>query len=454
MGMSATRRAGLVVFLVVLAGGQLAVGMRASRTAPITGDEPFYLLATQSLLSDGDLDTTDEYENREYEPFWDSEVDLWRQMVPDEDGVLLVPHDPGLSLIVLPAYAAWGLRGAQRFLVVLWAAAMAIAAAVACRLLPGRESWAALAGVVVGIGTPGIVYASQLYPEGPAALGVALGLLLLTADPKGWTRGWRGGAALAAVITGLAWLGTKYALVGAVVLVAFAWRRRRDDRVALVVGAVLLAVSATVSAWWHLRVFGGLTPYSTNIVYAGEGTAQIVDSHLRLTGRGYRTYGLFLDARFGLFRWLPVAVLGLWGVGRRTAAAAGVLAAGVVLGSFVSITIMGWWFPGRMLVAGFPGLVVLVAAGADRWPRIAVVLSAWSVCISVATVLSARTGGIRLAVDPFDLGFPLAWRGLFPDFRQFGAQEILLSLAWAVALGVIAIGTRRRPTRASAGDIA
>ena len=49
--------------LVALA-GQLAVGMRAAQTSDITGDEPFYLLTTQSLVSDGDLDLRDEYATR------------------------------------------------------------------------------------------------------------------------------------------------------------------------------------------------------------------------------------------------------------------------------------------------------------------------------------------------------------------------------------------------------
>jgi len=111
--------------VLVLAAGQLAVGMRASRTASVTGDEPFYLLTAQSLLSDGDLDLRDEYRNREERRFWDGSVRLWKQMKPTSDGRLLSPHDPGLSLLTLPAYAAAGLRGVQRLLVVLWALAMA-----------------------------------------------------------------------------------------------------------------------------------------------------------------------------------------------------------------------------------------------------------------------------------------------------------------------------------------
>ena len=82
------RRRELAPHLLVAVAGQLAVGMRASRTAPITGDEPFYLLTTQSLVSDGDLDLRDEYDGREYDRFWDSDIELWRQMEPDKAGRL------------------------------------------------------------------------------------------------------------------------------------------------------------------------------------------------------------------------------------------------------------------------------------------------------------------------------------------------------------------------------
>jgi hypothetical protein len=104
------------------------------------------------------------------------------------------------------------------------------------------------------------------------------------------------------------------------------------------------------------------------------------------------------------------------------------------VGTFGSITMMGWWFPGRMLVAGFPALAVLIAVGAARLPRTAIVLGVWSLLIATALVWSARTGGVRLAVDPFTLGFPLAPAWLFPDFRQFGPREVLVSLGLMAAL--------------------
>ena len=447
------RRLWWATFVLVLVAGQAAVGMRAARTASVTGDEPFYLLTTQSLSSDADLDLRDEYAGHEERAFWDGTIPLWKQMEPAPDGRLLAPHDPGLSLLVLPAYEVGGLRGVQRFLVVLWAAAMACAAVLARQA--GAPAWAALAAAVaVGAGAPGVVYASQVYPEGPAALCVALGLLVATSPNAPGARARP--LLLAAVLVALAWLGVKYAPVGAVVAATWAWRFRADRR-ALALAAGVAGLAAAHFAWWHLTVFGGLTPYGTNVVWSGEGTATILGRHLEIGGRAYRLQGLFLDARFGLFRWLPAALLAVAAVPRRRrpAAAGGgspaphalVIAVCVLTGTFVSITMMGWWFPGRMLVAGLPSLAVLVALGAARVPRTAAVLGAWSLTIGAAVAWAARTGRVRLAVDPFSLGAPLAPAGLFPDSRSFPARTAALSLAWIAGLAVLwwALGAGRRP---------
>lgn len=427
----------LVPFLVVLVAGQAAVGMRASRTASVTGDEPFYLLTMQSLTSDGDLDLRDEYANGEMGRFWDGSVPLWKQMEPGPDGRLLASHDPGLPLLALPAYRLGGLRGVERFLVVLWAAAMAVSTVLARRA--GAPPAAAVAGaVVVGIGAPGIVYASQVYPEAPAALAVALGLLAATEPDTARPRP----LAVAAILVALVWLGVKYAPLAAAVAGVWAWRFRHDRR-ALAAAAAVAALAAAHSAWWHLRTFGGLTAYSTNVVWAGEGTGSILGRHFQLTGRSHRLYGLFLDARFGLLRWLPVAVVAVWGASRRTLVHLAVLAACILVATFASITMMGWWFPGRMLVAALPAVAVLVGVGASRIPRSAAALSLWSVAIAAVLVWAARTGRVRLAVDPFTLGFPLPPASAFPDFRHFGAREVLTSLAWVA--GLLALRSARAP---------
>ena len=427
----------IVAFLLVLVPGQLAVGMRASTTATVTGDEPFYLLTAQSLVSDGDLDLRDEYRNRDVEMarFWDGTKPLWKQMEPAPDGRLLSPHDPGLSLLITPAYALGGLEGVRRFLVVVWAAAMGLAAIGARRV--GAPVWAALlAATAVGAGTPGLVYASQVYPEGPAALCIASGLLLATRQKSNLNA-----AGVVVAVVALQWLGVKYLPYALLIGGIWAWRNR-GHRARLLATAALATIAAIHFTVWHLQTFGGLTPYATNVVWAGEGTAGILTDHLSQPDCTYRLYGLYLDARFGLFRWLPIAPLALWGVARATRAHLATLAIATTLGTFVSITIMGYWFPGRMLIAALPSLVPLLAIGAKRLPKIAATLTAWSLAIAAATAIAAKTRIIRLAVDPWTLNFPLAPTQLFPDFREVGPEEVLKSAAWALALAALYRATR------------
>ena len=59
-----------------------SIGLRATRGASITGDEPFYLLTTQSLLQDGDLDLRQQYASESYRSFFDHAEPLWRQADP------------------------------------------------------------------------------------------------------------------------------------------------------------------------------------------------------------------------------------------------------------------------------------------------------------------------------------------------------------------------------------
>ena len=110
------RRRGLplsaaALFILLAVVYVFSIDIRASRGASITGDEPFYLLTTQSLLQDGDLDLINQYENRSYESFFDHPDGLWRQSVPSADGRLLSPHNPGLSVLLVPGFALGGLLG-------------------------------------------------------------------------------------------------------------------------------------------------------------------------------------------------------------------------------------------------------------------------------------------------------------------------------------------------------
>ncbi len=68
--------AAVALFVLLAIAYAFAVDIRASRGASITGDEPFYLITTQSLLTDGDLDLRNQYDARSCQSFFDHADDL------------------------------------------------------------------------------------------------------------------------------------------------------------------------------------------------------------------------------------------------------------------------------------------------------------------------------------------------------------------------------------------
>src|SRR5262245_21847517 len=171
-------RAAVVVGLVVTAWALIALPARATRGARLTADEPQYLLSALSLGEDRDLAIDDELAAERYRPF--HEVDLPVQTVVRPDGRQISPHDPLLPVVLA---VPMGLGG--------WIAAKATLAALA-GLLAAVLVWTAhrrfavplgvAAGTVLafGVTAPLTAYATQVYPELPAALVVTAAIAALT----------------------------------------------------------------------------------------------------------------------------------------------------------------------------------------------------------------------------------------------------------------------------------
>ena len=212
-----------------------SIDIRASRGASITGDEPFYLITTQSLLQDGGLDLRNQYATRSYESFFGHADGLWTQSVPLADGRVLSPHNVGLSLLVLPGFAIDGLVGVQVQLVLIAVLTWALAYVLALLVVTGRE---------------------RLSPTQVLAL-----VVLLSALP---------------------WLGAKYAPLSALVALYVLWRAEPRGRAVLLAGGTL---SALGYAAFHLATYESLTPYNVNLVYAGGSTATIVGEHVEIGDR-------------------------------------------------------------------------------------------------------------------------------------------------------------------------
>lgn len=430
----------LAMFLILVLAYSFSVDIRASRGAKITGDEPFYLLTTQSLIQDRDLDLRHQYATESYKEFFDHPGGLWRQSVPLDDGTLLSPHNPGLSVLIIPGFWLAGLTGAQWQLLILAALTFSLAYLLCARLTGAHiVSW--LATLAVALTASAFVYSTEIYPEMPAALALIVSLIIVSLGGKAGP--WRA-IFLALSLTAMVWMGVRYAPLSVLAGLYFLATAGPSGRIALVAAGSLAAGSFI---WFHLDVFGTLTPYSVGTVYAGHSTLQVLDQHIAYGDRIYRLWGLFIDQRFGLARWAPVllpAVLGmvllLWHKGLPRLVVA-LVAAQILIATFVAITMMGWWFPGRTMVTVLPlfalPLVVLMKdKGIAPW-LLTGVLALYSLAVTGSLGYAGQAGEITLAVDPFDMSTPLfaGLAPLFPKYTSWTAHTWALAATWLVVAG-------------------
>lgn len=440
-----------LLFLVLALVYVASIDIRASRGAGITGDEPFYLLTTQSLIADLDLDLTNQYEQRSYESFFDHPDGLWRQSVPNEDGVLLSPHNPGLSVYLVPGFALAGLAGVQVQLLLTAAMAFALTFVLVARLA-GSDLAAWLATAAVGVSATPFIYATEVYPEVPAAALLVGALLLLTIRER---PALAHVAAAAVLLNVMVWFGVKYAPLAVLVAALGLYRADTGGRAAIL---ALGGVGAAFFASFHLHTFDALTPYSVNIVYAGNDTTQLIDHHVSFGDRVYRLWGLYIDRRFGLLHWAPVLALAFPGAllalraGLHSRALLTLIGVQMLIATFVAITMMGWWFPGRTMMTVLPlfalPLALFLKDASTAGRTVFGSLAAYSAATTAALVYAGHNGEIVIAVDPFDLSSPVfAWLNpLFPQYTSWSAETWWLTAGWlAIGAAGLAVYAFRWP---------
>lgn len=71
----------------------------------VSGDEPHYLMITESLLADGDLDVENNYERDDGRLFGHAGLTRGLHALPSRDGRMLPIHDIGLAVALVPVYA-------------------------------------------------------------------------------------------------------------------------------------------------------------------------------------------------------------------------------------------------------------------------------------------------------------------------------------------------------------
>ena len=340
------------------------------RTVVPGGDEPHYLAATQSLISDRDLKVENNYTRGDYLEYFNGRLTP-HFLQRSATGEIYSIHSPGVSAVVLPAFLVAGYPGAVSTVVAVAALTAALTWVVAWRITGSdAAAWVGVAAVFAT--SPFLFHTFTIYPDGIGALPVILAVWLIVRllgdEPPSQALITATGAALAV----LPWLHTRFALLstilGLVILALVATKPARVARVARI--AAFLAVPAIAAAAWFAYfwiIWGTPSPFAPY----GRDT----ESSWSYVGRGLA--GLAFDQQFGVITTAPIyvlAVAGLWPLFRRHSRLAIVLVIVAVPYAVAVSTYAMWWggtsAPARFVAALLPLAAIPVASVWAAYPRL------------------------------------------------------------------------------------
>jgi len=402
----------LALWAVLFAAYAATLGVDAVGSRHYGTDEARQLVLAESIVSDGDVDLTDEFATRAYRRLHAGELRRQGELIL---GRTVEPQGVGFAVLIAPAYALGGPRAVEAFLAAVAALGFALAARVARRIVP--EPWASGGALLAGLSPPAIAHATAVHPEavaGTALAGAALAALRVRERPA-FGSAFAGAALLAA----LPWLGPKYLAPAAPVAVALVrWTARRGRRTAALAAAEVMVASVVVYATLNDRLYGGLTPYAAMASGRSPTGADSAGAHLE---RAPRLAALWIDRDVGLLRWAPVLALTgyaawlLWRSRRarlarlvperqEAEAAAGlalsIWGAVLLVAAFAAPSIAGEWFAGRELAAGLPAAAALCGWGLRHAPRTGAVLGALTLLASGWLVVALAVGGATGWANP------------------------------------------------------
>jgi len=325
------------------------------------GDEPHYLVITQSLLQDGDLQIENNHTARDYATYFGGTINP-DFLVRGRGNVIYSIHAPGVSALVLPAFTIAGFRGAQATLILLFAITGALMWRSAWRLTGDVSAawfaWAAVAGSATMA-----LLSFMVFPDAPGACAVAAGVWLLVSLRDSSARSMiAGSAALAA----LPWLHTRFSVLAGAIGLAIVvmllvdgtrpWAERWRRVALFLFVPIVSAIAWLASFYWLYGTIDPRAPYGPNPEFRSWIWGAVT--------------GLFVDQQFGLMTYAPVLAVALLGAVMRAPREWRVLSALciaiVLIYTMAVASYWMWWagvpgLPARFLTAAAPLLVVPLA---------------------------------------------------------------------------------------------
>ena len=285
---------GAVAFVAYL----LAAWSIAPRTP--TGDEPHYLVITQSILRDGDIRVENNYKAAQYREYYSGSL-RGHYGRPGLHGDRYSIHAPGVSAVVAPAFAVAGHPAVVVFLsliaaagsMLLWRGAYVLTASVSAAWF----AWAAGA-----LSAPFFFEAFSVYPDGLGATLVLVAALPLV-EQNVSTRRW---IATGAALGLLPWLHTRFAVIAGVMSLVLLLRLIHSAKTRAQIAPFLIVPLISAVAWFGFFrvIYGTFNPSSP---YGGTGRTTVANMAIGLPG-------LWFDQQFGVLPNAPVFALCLAGL--------------------------------------------------------------------------------------------------------------------------------------------
>lgn len=276
---------------------------------PPDGDEPHYLLITDSLAFDLDADLGNQYAGEAWRRFLDRPLE---PQPGDPGGGAYSRHTALLPAALAPAYRVAGRWGALATMAALAAALAWASLALARHFFPERPAVGLFAWALLAFAPPLVVYSYQVWIEVPAALLTVLALDGIWRHRGRGELGREGFLAVALPIVLLPLLKLRLILVALPLLALAVWRLRPGRRGAAGLAAVVAAGLGALFLhnWWRFGNALKIHSWSELGDLAGPSAVDLL--------RGL--VGVFWDAAFGLFAAAPLWMLllpGIWLLIRR-----------------------------------------------------------------------------------------------------------------------------------------
>lgn len=458
------RRAAWLIGVAVLA-FSLGVLPYVRTVQPTASDEPHYLIITQSLVLDHDLDLANDYGGTRYRAFYE---DTLRETHGIQVGARVYSiRDLGLPILAVPAFALAGRTGVLA-LVCLAGALLAVVLFLLVRAFGVRPRPALVTVGAAALLHPLSTYTTQVSPELFAALLFALAAYALRRGAASTPRSLAiasAAAGLIGIFTTRGWL-----LSAGVGLCVAYWSLRPFGTRRLAAGALPFLALVLASSLGNCLMFPTADGRGCSFM-PSAGYFLLKDQQQVLTfAPQVGLTGLLFDRTFGLLSHVPLYLLSFAGIPRLVArwragsAAAAPLVLGWLLLSASIASIAYWWAdgapPSRYLVAGMPLWVVTLGLGFEAlaaYPRrvgaaARCALGTWSAAVTAVFLYNpalrsdlaadiARTGSPGQLWLQVRTWFHVNLGLLFPSLVNVRADSVVESaLWWLVCAAVLAAG--------------